>query len=171
MPTSAGLVPCSDAAGIVEELGTDSVWKAGDRVILHPNTWLNGRDERGFDITKAFGAGTVAGTLTEYMVVGDERLIKVPEHLSLEEASVLPTAGSTACHSLFFVPEQPVGDGTWVLVQGTGGVSTIAIQVRDRMIMLWTRVDELFLASLQRQPVRLLLLPLVPTRSLRFRSS
>ena len=73
----------------------------------------------------------MAGTLTEYMVVGDERLIKVPGHLSLEEASVLPTAGSTACHSLFFAPEQPVGEGTWVLVQGTGGVSTIAIQVRE----------------------------------------
>lgn len=132
MPTSAGLVPCSDAAGVVEEVGTASDWKVGDRVILHPNTWLNGRDDRGFDITKAFGAGTVAGTLTECMVVGDERLIKVPEHLSLEEASALPTAGSTACHGLFFMPEQPIGEGRWVLVQGTGGVSTIAIQVRDR---------------------------------------
>ena len=131
MPTSAGLVPCSDAAGIVEEVGAGSVWKAGDRVILHPYTWLRGRDQRDFDITRAFGAGTVAGTLTEYMVVGDERMTRVPEHLSLEQASVLPTAGGTACHSLFFAPEQPVGDGMWVLVQGTGGVSTIAIQVRE----------------------------------------
>ena len=132
MPTSAGLVPCSDAAGIVEEGGPESVWTVGDRVILHPNTWLSGRDQKDFDITNAFGAGTVAGTLTEYMVVGDERLIKAPAHLSLEEASVLPTAGGTACHSLFFSPEQPSGKGTWVLVQGTGGVSTIAIQVRGR---------------------------------------
>ena len=131
MPTSAGLVPCSDAAGIVEEVGAESIWKAGDRVILHPNTWLNGRDERDFDITTAFGGGTVAGTLTEFMVVGDERLIKVPEHLSLEEASALPVAGGTACHSLFFLPDQHIGKGTWVLIQGTGGVSTIAIQVRD----------------------------------------
>lgn len=130
VPTSTGLVPCSDAAGIVEEVGAESVWKAGDRVILHPNTWLNGRDQRDFDITRAFGAGTVAGTLTEYMAVDDARLTKIPEHLSLEEASALPTAGGTACHSLFFAPEQPIGAGTWVLVQGTGGVSTIAIQVR-----------------------------------------
>ena len=36
LQTSAGLVPCSDAAGIVEEVGLESVWKAGDRVILHP---------------------------------------------------------------------------------------------------------------------------------------
>ena len=132
MQTSAGLVPCCDAAGIVEEVGTESVWKVGDRVILHPNTWLNGQDERDFDITKVLGGGTEAGTLTEYVVVGDERLIKVPEHLSLEEASALPTAGSTACYGLFFMPKQPIGEGAWVLVQGTGGVSTIAIQVRIR---------------------------------------
>ena len=130
LQTSAGLVPCSDAAGIVEETGAQSAWKVGDRVILHPNSWLHGRDQRDFDIKGVFGGGTVSGTLTEYMVVGDERLIKVPEHLSLEEASALPTAGGTACHSFFFSREQPVGDGTWVLVQGTGGVSTIAIQVR-----------------------------------------
>ena len=131
MPTSAGLVPCSDAAGIVEGVGTESVWEVGDRVVLHPNSWLDGRDERGFDITNVFGGGTVAGTLTESMVVGDERLIKVPEHLSLEEVSVLPTAGGTACHGLFFMPEQAIGQGTWVLVQGTGGVSSLAIQVGD----------------------------------------
>ena len=95
MQTSPGLVPCGDAAGIVEEVGKESAWKVGDRVILHPNSWLSGRDERDFDIANCFGGGTVAGTLTEYMVVGDERLIQVPEHLSLEEASALPTAGGT----------------------------------------------------------------------------
>ena len=100
--------------------------------MLHPSGWLQGRDERDFDIASVFGGGATAGTLSEYMVVGDERLIRVPEHLSLEEASTLPTAGGTACNSLFFSPEQPAGEGTWVLVQGTGGVSTFAIQVRRR---------------------------------------
>ena len=38
---------------------------------------------------------------------------------------------STACHGLFFAPQQPIGEGHWVLVQGSGGVSTIAIQVGD----------------------------------------
>ena len=102
MRSSPGLVPCGDAAGIVEEVGTESAWKVGDRVILHPNTWLSGRDERGFEITKCFGGGTEAGTLTEYMVVGDERLIEVPEHLSLEEASALPTAGGTGNFKIDF---------------------------------------------------------------------
>ena len=116
----------------MEEVGAESVWKVGERVILHPNTWLHGRDQRDFDIMKVFGGGKVAGALTEYMVVGDERLIRVPEHLSLEEASALPTAGGTACYGLFFMPEQPTGVDSWVLFQGSGGVSTIAIQVRNR---------------------------------------
>ena len=130
VPTSAGLVPCCDAAGVVEEVGAGSTWKVGDRVVMHPNSWLSGRDQRDFDITSVFGAGVEGGTLAEYMVVGDERLIRVPEHLSLEEASALPTAGGTACYSLFFLPEQPIGKGSSVLIQGTGGVSTCAIQVR-----------------------------------------
>ena len=132
MQTSAGLVPCTDAAGIVEEVGPGSGWAVGDRVVLHPNSWLRGRDARDFDIHKVYGGGTEAGTLTEYMVVGDERLIRVPDYMSFEEASVLPNAGGTACHGLFFAHEQPIGEGDSVVVQGTGGVSTIAIQVRVR---------------------------------------
>ena len=97
---------------------------------MHPSTWLSGRDQRDFDIRSVFGGGDNGGTLAEYMVVGDERLIRVPEHLSLEEASALPTAGGTACYSLFFLPERPIGKGSSVLVQGTGGVSASAIQVR-----------------------------------------
>ena len=38
---------------------------------------------------------------------------------------------STACHGLFFAPQEHIGEGDWVLVQGSGGVSTIAIQVGD----------------------------------------
>ena len=38
---------------------------------------------------------------------------------------------ATACHGLFFAPQQPIGDGDSVLIQGSGGVSTIAIQVGD----------------------------------------
>ena len=37
----------------------------------------------------------------------------------------------TACHGLFFALQQPIGEGDWVLVQGSGGVSTFAIQVGD----------------------------------------
>ena len=102
MQSSPGLVPCGDAAGIVEEVGPESSWKVGDRVILHPNTWLSGRDERGFDIAGCFGGGTEAGTLTEHKVVGDERLTEVPEHLSLEEASALPTAGGAGNFEIDF---------------------------------------------------------------------
>ena len=77
VPTSAGLVPCCDAAGVVEEAGPGSTLKAGDRVMMHPNSWLSGRDQRDFDVMRVFGGGVEGGVLAEYMVVGDERLIRV----------------------------------------------------------------------------------------------
>lgn len=40
------LVPCLDGAGVVEEAGPCSVWKKGDRVLIHPTSWLNGSDPR-----------------------------------------------------------------------------------------------------------------------------
>jgi len=52
--------------------------------------------------------------------------VRIPDHLSYEEASTLPCAGVTAWHALM------VGDallpGETVLVQGTGGVSLFALQ-------------------------------------------
>ena len=44
------LIPCSDGAGVVEEAGPQSEWKAGDRVIIQPNTWTTGFDPRDFDM-------------------------------------------------------------------------------------------------------------------------
>ena len=66
------------------------------------------------------------------MVADDDRLIIIPKHLSMEEASTLTTAAGPACYALFFSPPEPVSKGTWVLVQGTGGVSVAAIQVSER---------------------------------------
>ena len=156
-------MPCSDAAGVVEEVGAGSSWQVGDRVILHPNKWIHGKDERDFDVRTAFG-GEVGGTLTQYMVVEDHRLIRAPDHLSFEEASTLPTAGTTAVPSLFLVPEKPIGKNDRVLIQGTGGVSTFAIQVSDCLKVSLSDFDFLR-CSLPLLQVRMSLLHRVHTRS------
>lgn len=72
------------------------------------------------------GAGDTNGTLTQYMVVEDEWLIKAPGHLSFEESATLPGAGGTAMNVLTSIV---VKKGTTVLTQGTGGVSCLVIQV------------------------------------------
>lgn len=123
------LVPCSDGAGVIEETGPESRWKKGDRVIIHPSSWLTGSDARDFDLYGTMGAGKEDGTLRRYIVWDDEKLVRAPEGLSIEEATTLFTAGGTAWQALFYglFKLQP---GMTVLTQGTGGVSCYAIQVR-----------------------------------------
>ena len=53
--------------------------------------------------------------------------MRIPESLSYEEAACLPCAGVTAWHSLFRAG-RPIRAGDTVLVLGTGGVSTFALQ-------------------------------------------
>ena len=56
----------------------------------------------------------------------DERSwVKIPSHLSFEQASTLPCAGVTAWHALFEARTLKPGDT--VLVQGSGGVSMFAL--------------------------------------------
>lgn len=126
--TTTNLIPGSDGAGIIEAVGPESSWSKGDRVVLHPNSWLHGSDERDLDMYNIFGAGHRDGTFCRYKLVSDERLVKAPDNLSLEEASTLFTAGVTAYRALFhgFHEMKP---GMTVLTQGTGGVSSYGIMV------------------------------------------
>ena len=135
-PTRAetGISPCSDGAGSVEAAGEGSIWARGDRVILAQNSWVEGKDEVNFDINSGLGGGGVQGTLRQYAVIPDELLFRAPENLSMEEAASLPTAGGVAAHALFFGPIT-AQKGMTVMTQGTGGVSTFAIQVRAQLLM------------------------------------
>lgn len=69
--------------------------------------------------------GSIDGVLTQYRVFNEIGLLRVPKHLSYEEAACWPCAGVTAWNALFggfrLVP------GQTVLCQGTGGVSIMAL--------------------------------------------
>ena len=62
------LIPCSDAAGEVEAVGSGSVWKAGDRVLLHQNSWLEGFEAVTMLGLGQRGGGDIDGTLRQYVV-------------------------------------------------------------------------------------------------------
>jgi NADPH:quinone reductase-like Zn-dependent oxidoreductase len=64
--------------------------------------------------------------LTEFIVVDEDAVVRIPDHLSYEEAATLPCAGVTAWNSLNGGRCLRVGDT--VLAQGTGGVSLFAVQ-------------------------------------------
>jgi NADPH:quinone reductase-like Zn-dependent oxidoreductase len=118
-------IPLSDMAGVVESLGAGVTRVAvGQRVAgLFMPAWTEGA----LDDARARSAlgGAVDGVLAEYVVLPEDAVVPVPEHLSDEEAATLPCAGVTAWNAIV---EGGVRAGDSVLVQGTGGVSLFALQ-------------------------------------------
>jgi NADPH:quinone reductase-like Zn-dependent oxidoreductase len=118
-------IPCSDGAGEVEAVGEGvSQWKRGDRVCgIFMQNWLEGPPTPA-KIKGALG-GDIDGMLAEYVVLKETGLVRIPEHLSYEEAATLPCAGVTAWNAL---KAGGIREGSTVLMQGTGGVSIFALQ-------------------------------------------
>ncbi|KAI0326840.1 NAD-P-binding protein [Cubamyces sp. BRFM 1775] len=121
------LIPCSDMAGEIAALGAEvKGWNVGERICSN------------FAVDHVFGdateeikatslGGPIDGVLAEYKVVPAHALVRVPEHLSYEEASTLPCAALTAYNAL--LGPNPLKGGDTVLVQGTGGVSIFGLQL------------------------------------------
>ena len=123
----APVVPASDGAGEVVEVGRDvRTLKVGDRVAaaFFPD-WIDGAFQARFH-QRALG-GSADGMLAEQVVLGEQAWVRIPAHLSFQEAATLPCAGVTAHHALFAI--DPIGPASTIVVQGTGGVSTFALQL------------------------------------------
>jgi NADPH:quinone reductase-like Zn-dependent oxidoreductase len=125
-PLPLPMVPTSDGAGEIVEVGPGvDGWKVGDRVAgAFFEAWGSGRlTER--EMATARG-GSAQGMLAEYVSSSADGLVRIPDHLSFEEAATLPCAALTVWHALFEV--EPLRPGETVLVLGTGGVSIFALQ-------------------------------------------
>jgi len=120
------LIPLSDGVGEVVAIGEGVTRvKVGDRVAGNfSQKWISGEPSR----TKlgASLGGPIDGMLAEYRVLDQEGVVIVPPHLTDEEAATLPCAALTAWNALITVGSIKAGDV--VLAQGTGGVSTFALQ-------------------------------------------
>lgn len=121
------LIPCSDASGEVIALGEGaSRFELGAQVCpIFARGWYDGPPTR--DTPRSALGGPNDGTLSEYIVAHEQDLVAPPAHLDHVQASTLACAGVTAHRALF--EEGHVGTGSRVLVIGTGGVSTFAIQL------------------------------------------
>ncbi|RNI31877.1 NAD(P)-dependent alcohol dehydrogenase [Rufibacter immobilis] len=121
------MIPLSDGAGVVTEVGPDvHHLKVGDRV--SPNffpDWHGGR----FSAQKVHRSlgGSTDGVLAEYVVFSEDAVAKIPDFFTFEEAAAFPCAGVTAWHSL--VTKGGIKAGDTVLLQGTGGVSVFGLQI------------------------------------------
>jgi NADPH:quinone reductase-like Zn-dependent oxidoreductase len=130
-PVAANLVPLSDGAGEVVAVGSKVTrLKKGDRVAsIFFQTWLTG-DPKPQDMASALG-GALNGMLSQYVTLSEDGWVKIPKHLSYEEAATLPCAGVTAWNSL--VTRGRTKPGDYVLLQGTGGVSILGLQLAVAM--------------------------------------
>jgi NADPH:quinone reductase-like Zn-dependent oxidoreductase len=126
-PKPPSLVPASDGAGEVVALGKAvKRFRKGDRVAgIFFQKWLEGRPKPEYMAT-ALG-GSVDGMLSEYVTLDENGLVKLPKYLSFEEAATLPCAGVTVWNAL--VTRGHTQPGDFVLLQGTGGVSVLGLQL------------------------------------------
>jgi NADPH:quinone reductase-like Zn-dependent oxidoreductase len=118
-------IPCSDGAGEVIDVGPGVTrWKRGDRVAgIVLQNWFDGPLTR--ERTKGALGGDIDGMLADFIVLREDGLVEIPEHLSFQEAATLPCAAVTAWNALVAGDIKP---GSTVLIQGTGGVSIFALQ-------------------------------------------
>jgi NADPH:quinone reductase-like Zn-dependent oxidoreductase len=122
-----GKVPLSDGAGEVVAVGAGATrFRVGDRVAgIFFARWMDGR--RNADtMASARGGATMDGMLSEFVAGDESGFVKVPDYLTYEEAATLPCAGVTAYRALFV--EGRLKKGEFVLLEGTGGVSTFGLQ-------------------------------------------
>ena len=125
-PITEPSIPLSDGAGEVVAVGegvTD--FAPGDAVqgsfFLD---WVNGPQVMG----RALGDGKAPGMLAELVVLPAQGVVKCAASLSMAEAACMPCAGVTAWTALF-EGGRPIGEGSRVLVLGSGGVSMIALKL------------------------------------------
>lgn len=126
--TRSGLVPVSDAAGTIVAVGRHvSQWREGDRV--SPGFFAAWQDGpfRPQHLASALGGGNTEGVLSDYVVAQANAVVAIPPHLSLAEAATLPCAAVTAWQALFERGNLQAGET--VVVQGTGGVAMMALQL------------------------------------------
>lgn len=122
----SSVIPMSDGAGEIVAIG-DGVTrvKVGDRVAgIFFQDWLAGEIDK--NIMKSDLGGGIDGMLAEYVILNQNGVVLLPNHLSYEEGATLPCAAVTAWHAL--VTKGNIKAGETVLLLGTGGVSIFALQ-------------------------------------------
>ncbi|KAK2625834.1 hypothetical protein QTJ16_005146 [Diplocarpon rosae] len=122
------LIPCADGVGEISAVGQDSIWKVGDRVMIHPVGWTYEQELPDLIAIEGKGAGDIDGTLRQFTVLEDSHLLAAPETLTFEQAASIPCCGATAINALFCGPVS-LSPNMTILTQGTGGVSCFCIQI------------------------------------------
>lgn len=126
-------ITCADGAGIVDAVGEGvTQFAPGDRVGINPTIIeaeklleYGGED----DVPKIGILGEDApGVAAEYVVLPARNLIKLPDHVSFNEAAAAGLVYVTAWHSLISRGGLKAGESVLVVGAG-GGVNSASIQI------------------------------------------
>ncbi len=125
-------IVASDMAGIVSRVGSQvKEFKPGDQVLNAPFRFWPGGSLRPEWVKSFVGGGGIDGVLAEKIIYPKYSLVKVPAHLNFHEACTFTIAGLTAWAGL--VTHGKILPGEWVLIHGTGGVSTFACMIAQKL--------------------------------------
>ncbi len=121
------LVPLSDGVGRILAAGRRVTgFAVGDRVSpSFYQHWQGGAPPA--DLQRGRLGGPLDGVLATHRIFAASGLVHVPDHLSNAETAALPCAGVTAWSAL--LEPSPLHAGETVLIQGTGGVALMALQL------------------------------------------
>ncbi|OOG00433.1 hypothetical protein ASPCADRAFT_37713 [Aspergillus carbonarius ITEM 5010] len=128
------LVPACDGAGLVEAVGSSvEEFCPGDRVVTHlaPKQVESRGDDAPLGLADSrlcLGQG-LDGTLRSHGVFSKYALVHAPRSLEWLPAATLTCTWTTAWNALFGLKGKEAGPGSWVLIQGTGGVSIATLQL------------------------------------------
>jgi NADPH:quinone reductase-like Zn-dependent oxidoreductase len=104
-----------DATGVIVQIGAGvSGFSIGDRVVTASNQGLGER-----------------GTYAEFVRSAAERVARLPDNVSLQDAATLPTAGMTAWEATIDVGKATAGSIV-VVNGGAGGTGSFAVQIAMR---------------------------------------
>lgn len=127
MPVGEEIVPLSDGAGVVTEVGEGVTRVApGDRVVVTFNPAHQSGPFEPYMASNALGE-LRSGLLSKETVLEEMALVKLPDNVSFEQAACLPCVAVTAWNALF--ESGPLKPGQTVLATGTGMVSLAAMQL------------------------------------------
>jgi len=130
LPLAFPFTPGSDLAGTVQAVGSGvSRFAPGDRVIsTFAPGWIDGAPLGNGRVPpyKTLG-GVHPGVLAQYVAFPEDWFARAPATLDDAEASTLPCAGLTAWFAL--IEKGHLQPGEIVLVEGTGGVALLGVQI------------------------------------------
>ncbi|KGX85572.1 zinc-binding dehydrogenase [Pontibacillus litoralis] len=126
-PSKPPLIIGSDGAGVIDAIGKDvSNIHIGDEVVINAALGWQTKSDAPPATFQIIGSPN-HGTFAEYITVPASSVEPKPEHLTWEEAGVLPLAALTAYRALFTRAKAKAGDTILLPGVGSGAVTFLLL--------------------------------------------